>query len=63
MRAIAFASALAAAGLLSGCAVYEVGSTAVGAAATVVGTTVNVAGDVVGGVADTVSGSDKKKDR
>jgi len=63
MRVLVLACALLT--LLAGCAVYEVGSTAVGAATTVVGTTVDVAGDVVGGVADTVSSgdSDKKKDR
>ncbi len=61
MRALVLACALLP--LLAGCAVYDVGSTAVGAATTVVGTTVDVAGDVVGGVADTVSGGDKKKDR
>ena len=59
MRAVLVALALS--GLLSGCAVYEVGSTAVGAATTVVGTTVDVAGDVVSGAASTVSGSDTDK--
>lgn len=60
MRAIAVACAVFTLGLLSGCVVYNVGSTAVGAATTVVGTTVDVAGDVVGGVAGTVSGGKKK---
>ncbi|HEX3756589.1 MAG TPA: hypothetical protein VHV26_16085 [Rhizomicrobium sp.] len=49
--------AIAAFGLLSGCAVYDVGSTAVGAATSVASTAVGVAGDVAGGVIGAVGGS------
>jgi hypothetical protein len=56
MRAVFLASAcLALAFSLSGCAVYEIASTAVGVTATVVGTAVDVAGDVVDVAGDMVT--------
>jgi hypothetical protein len=56
MRLAIFA---AAAFLLTGCMVYDVASTTVGAATTVVGTTVDAAGSVVCTVA--CSSDDEKK--
>lgn len=46
---------------LSGCIVYDVASTTVGAATTVAGAGVDAAGAVVGGAAGAVSGSDHDK--
>ena len=53
------AAALIAAASLSGCAVYEVGSTVVGVGATVVSTTATVAGAVI--TAPFPSSDDEKK--
>jgi len=62
MRAIVTVSALLLAGsALSGCAVYEVGSTVVDVGATVVKTTATVVGDVVTAPFPD-SSDDKKKD-
>jgi hypothetical protein len=62
MRALLAAAAITALALgLSGCMVYDVASTTVGAATTVVGTGVDVAGDVASGAASTVSGSSSDK--
>ena len=62
MRAVFAASVLVVLGAgLSGCAVYEVGSTVVGVGATVVSTTATVAGAVVTAPFPS-SDDDKKKD-
>jgi hypothetical protein len=63
VRTIFAVCAVAVLGLsLSGCAVYEVGSTVAGVGATVVGTTATVAGDIVTAPFPD-SDSDKKKDK
>jgi hypothetical protein len=59
MRLAAIAALAAAAFTLSGCLVYDVASTTVGAAATVVSTTVDVASGAVCTVA--CSSDDEKK--
>jgi hypothetical protein len=57
MRLLLAAALAAMAPGLSGCAVYDVASTTVGAATTVAGTAVDVTGDVVSGTAGAVTGS------
>lgn len=49
--------------VLSACAVYSVGSAAVGAATSVATTTVDAAGSVAGTAVDTVSGGGEDKKR